>query len=297
MNPFDLRGPAFLVLYALVSAGGFFFMYLTARGVIFGPPRAASVGAHKNLRDPYLMAYLRGGYRHTLTTAVFSLYQRKLISGAGEAQLRATSSKDALAAVHNTLEHAVLRSLATPQRLHQVRDDKPLKNTVEAYVEPLRHSGLIADESEYRRRLPAFVLVGGTLFALAAIKFVLALTRGHSNVLFLIIFTLAAVFATWAIFNRRRTNAGDQALKNQQTLLARLKDRVHRLAADGATNEAVLIAATFGLDALPTDAYPFAQQLRKTIDAPSKSSGCGSSAGCGGSCGGGCGGGCGGCGS
>jgi hypothetical protein len=80
------------------------------------------------------------------------------ISGHGEAQLRATTSKDALAAVHNTLEHAVLRALAVPQRLHQVRDDRALMNVFETYVEPLRQAGLVADDDEYRRRLPAFVL-------------------------------------------------------------------------------------------------------------------------------------------
>jgi hypothetical protein len=74
----------------------------------------------------------------------------------------------------------------------------------------------------------------------------------------------------------------------------RLRNRVSLLAADGATNEAVLVAATFGLTALPASRFPFAKQLRKTIDARSNSSGCGASSGCGG---GGCGGGCGGCGS
>jgi uncharacterized protein (TIGR04222 family) len=294
MNPFDLSGPAFLGLYALVSAAGLLFMYFTARGAIAGPPRPAASDAYKHLRDPYLVAYLNGGFRHTLMTVVFSLHQRKIVSGGGEVQLRASRSKDVLAAVHNTLEQAVLRALAIPQRLHQVRDDRNLKNDVEAYVEPLRVAGLIADEDEYRRRLPVFVLVGGVLFALAATKVVIALGRGHANVEFLMLCAVLALAVTWQIFNRGRTNAGDRALANQQALLARLKDRVKRLSAHGATNEAVLVAATFGLAELPGNSFPFAKQLRKNINAPSKSDGCGSS--CGSSCGGGCGGGCGGCG-
>jgi uncharacterized protein (TIGR04222 family) len=290
VNPFDLRGPPFLAFYTLVSAGGLIYMWLAVRGVVFGPSRSASSDALKHLRDPYLMAYLKGGYRHALTTVVFSLHQRKIVYGEGEAQLRATTSKAVLAAVHNTLELAVLNSLAIPQRLHQVRDDAQLKNVVEAYVDPLRQSGLIADDSEYQRRLPAFVIVAGTLIALAAIKLVVALGRGHSNVTFLIFLAVIALFWAWGIFYRRRTVAGDLALRNQQTLLARLKDRIQRLAADGATNEAVLVAATFGLTALPSKQYPFAKQLRRSIDASSNSSGCGSSSGCGGGGGGGCGG-------
>jgi uncharacterized protein (TIGR04222 family) len=290
VNPFDLRGPAFLAFYALVSAGGLVFMYFAARGAIFGPSRAASSDAYKHLRDPYLMAYLQGGYRHALVCVVFSLHQRKLVSGNGEAELRANGSKDARAAINNTLDRAVLQALATPRRLHQVRDDNQLKKVVEAYVEPLRQAGLVADDGELRRRLPAFLMVGGVLFALAAIKLVVALGRGHSNVLLLVILSSIALTVAWKTFTRRRTNAGDLALTNQQTLLARLKERVYKLAAEGATNEAVLIAATFGLTALPSNAYPFAKQLRRSTDAQSNSSGCGSSSGCGGSCGGGCGG-------
>lgn len=293
MNPFDLRGPAFLALYALVSAGGLLYMWFVARGMAVSPPRSASSDAHKHLRDPYLMAYLYGGYRHTLTTVIFSLHQRGIVFGLNDAQLRASTKREVRDAVHNTLEREVLRVLQEPRRLHQVRDDKQLKRVVEAYVAPLRKSGLIADDDEYRRRFPTFLLVGGVLLALAVLKVVVAVQRGHSNVGFLIALSVIALIAAWSIFYARRTHAGDRALRNQQTLLARLKDRIWRFIADGATSEAVLVAATFGLAALPTAAFPFARQLRKSIDAPSNSGGCGSSSGCGG---GGCGGGCGGCG-
>src|SRR5690349_15120572 len=175
-------------------------MYFTARGAIFGPTRPATSDAYKQLRDPYLMAYLKGGFRHVLVTVVFSLHQRKLVSDAGGPLLYANKSKDVLSAVHNTLELAVLRTLATPQRLHQVRDDRQLKNVVEAYVEPLRKAGLVADDREYRRRLPAFVAVSAVLFALAAIKCVVALGRGRSNIEFLVILAVLALAATWFIF-------------------------------------------------------------------------------------------------
>ena len=108
----------------------------------------------------------------------------------------AQATADVLAAVHNTLELAVLSMLAIPQRLHQVRDNRDLKSVVEAYVEPLRQAGLIADDSEYRRRMPAFILVSAVLFALAAVKIVIALGRGHSNVMFLVILAVIALETT-----------------------------------------------------------------------------------------------------
>ena len=91
----------------------------------------------------------------------------------------------------------------------------------------------------------------------------MALQRGHSNVFFLILLTGRGLIAAYVIFNRRRTYAGDRALSDQQTLFERLRNRVNRLAADGATDEAVLVAAAFGLAALPTNAYPFAARLKR----------------------------------
>jgi uncharacterized protein (TIGR04222 family) len=292
VSPFDLRGPAFLALYALVSAGGLLLMFYTVRGAIFGPSRGGVAGAHKHLRDPYLVAYLQGGFRHVLATVMFSLHQRKIVLGFGGQQVFV--NKNVLEVVHHPLEQVVLRAISATKRFGQVSDDKQLEHAVEAYADPLREAGLIADAEEFRRRQPMLLLVGSVLIVLAVIKFAVALGRGHGNLLFLVLLATASLAALWMIFRRRRTEAGDRALTNQQTLLARLKHRVGRLSADGATNEAVLVAATFGLVALPGNAYPFAADLRKKMN-QSNSSGCGGCGSGGGGGGGGCGG-CGGCG-
>jgi uncharacterized protein (TIGR04222 family) len=291
MNPFALRGPPFLVLFLFASVLGCVVMYLAVRGRLFGSGRPAASDAYRHLRDPYLMAYLRGGFSEACQTVVFSLHERKLLTD-GDSRLAATGSKDSLQAIRNPLELALLRELATPRSLVQLLNDGKLKDAVESYAAPLREAGLVADAEELQRRLPIFLVVGGGLAGLSGSKLYVALNGGHSNVAFLVIITLLALFVVFAIFRRRRTNAGDTALANQQSLLSRLRDRVSRLAADGATNEAVLVAATFGLIALPSRGYPFAAQLRKQASKQSDS-GSGSSNGCGG---GGCGGGCGGCG-
>lgn len=292
MNPFALRGPPFLVFFLLISAIGCTVMYFTVRGRLFGSGRPMSGDAYRLLRDPYLVAYLRGGFGETLQTLVFSLHQRKLLSDSGS-MLAATGSKDSLRAIRNPLEVAVLTALATPGTLAQLLADGILKSTVESCAAPLREAGLLADVAEMRRRLPALLLAGGGLTAIASIKLQVALEGGHHNVAFLVILLLVSLAVVFAIFKRRRTPAGEQALTDQQSLLARLQDRVKRLAADGATNEAVLVAATFGLTALPNQAYPFAARLRKEV-AKQNNSSSDSSSGCGSSCGGG--GGCGGCG-
>jgi len=299
MNPFDFRGPAFLGFYLIASAIGLLVLYLVSRR---GPAHLPSGEARRQLRDPYLLAFLRGGARETLLTVAFSLHQRKLLSSAGEG-MRATGSKDALQAVGNRLEHAVLSECRSTQTVRQLLGSASLRDAAEAYAEPLRETGLIADETEMARRLPFFLFVGGGLLAMSATKLYLAFQRGHSNVVFLIVLTGLALVLAYKIFQSRNTNAGHVALRDQQTLFERLKSRVNRLATDGATNEAVLVAAAFGLFALPQTAYPFAARMRETLQSTSSSSSsCGSScSSCSSSCSssscGGGGGGCGGCGS
>ena len=87
--------------------------------------------------------------------------------------------------------------------------------------------------------------------------------------------------------------------------MKRLKSRTSTLSAGGATNEALLLAAVYGIYELPDNAFPFVEQLfpkpRKpesdssswwdSSSSSSSSSSCGSSSG-----GSGCGGGGGGCG-
>jgi uncharacterized protein (TIGR04222 family) len=292
MNPFDMRGPAFLAFYVLAGLVGLIFLYLVSRG-LFSAPRSPSPAARRHLRDPYLLAFLRGGVRESLQTAAFSLNKRKLLSAVGPS-LVATRSKEALQALQNPLEIALMSQCTLSQSFGELLRNSRVRISVENYAEPLRESGLVADDVELRRRLPVFLVVAGTLFALSAVKLYVAVQRGHTNFIFLVILTVIVLVAAVAIFKRRRTNAGDRALTDQQTLFARLKSRASRVELHSATDEDVLVAAAFGLAALPAAAYPFAARLKRQM----RNNSSGSSSGCGSSCGGGgCGGGCGGCGS
>jgi uncharacterized protein (TIGR04222 family) len=293
MNPCDLRGPQFLAFYFFAGVVGLVVLYLAANGVLYGRQRSPDPDARKHLRDPYLLAYLRGGAKELLLTVAFSLCHRKLLFH-GENSVTANGGHGALASVSHPLEHAFLSQCTTARKLHEILQDKRLAATVEDYVEPLRASGLTADAEELRRRWPAFFLVAGGLLAIGGLKIVIAFARGHSNIILLVLMVLAVMGLSWTIYQTRMTAAGKRALRDQQTLFARLKGRVERLAISGATNEAVLVAAAFGLAAFPTVAFPFAAKLRKQArEVSNSSSGCGSG---GSSCGGGCGGGCGGCG-
>jgi uncharacterized protein (TIGR04222 family) len=293
MNIFDMRGPEFLALYLLASVIGLSILYVVSRRAPPQRSRLPTGEARRQLRDPYLLAFLRGGALETLQTVAFSLSERKLLS-ISKKSLIASAERDAVRAVTHPLEVAVLAECASLRGIGKLLHDKRLKRMAEDYGAPLKECGLIADEAEYARRLPTFLAVAGALLAMTVIKIRVALQGGHSNIVFLVMLTALALIVAVVMFRRRRTSAGDRALADQRTLFAQLKRQAKRLAAGGATNEAVLIAAAFGLAALPGAAYPFADAVHRQTQASAGGAACGSGGGGSGSGGGG--GGCGGCG-
>jgi uncharacterized protein (TIGR04222 family) len=291
MNIFDLRGPEFLAVYLLASVVGLIFFYVVSKRGFPQDPRLPSGDTRRLLRDPYLLAFLRGGAGQTLQTVTFSLSERGLLS-ISKKGLIANGEPSARHALTHPLEIAVFAECGSLRRIGNLLRDKRLRELVEDYAAPLKESGLIADRPEYARRLRAFLIVAGSLLAMTVLKISIALQGGHSNIAFLVILTVVVLIVAVVILTRRRTGAGDRALADQQTLFRELKGRVKRLTAGGATSEAVLIAAAFGLAALPGTAYPFASAVHR--QAQNGGAACGGSSGCGG--GGGGGGGCGGCG-
>lgn len=292
MNLFDLRGPEFLAVYLLASVVGLILLYVVSKRA---PPQNAGLPSgdtRRLLRDPYLLAFLRGGVSQTLQTVAFSMSERGLL-GISKKGLIASGAPGARHALTHPLEMAVFAECGSLRGIGKLLRDKRLKELVENHAAPLKESGLIADRSEYARRLRVFLAVVGALLAMTAIKIRVALQGGHSNIAFLLILTVVVLIVAVVIVTRRRTGAGDRALADQQTLFGQLKSRVKWLATGGATSEAVLIAAAFGLAALPGTAYPFASAVHR--QAQNGAGGCGGSTGCGGGGGGG-GGGCGGCG-
>ena len=140
MNPFDLRGPAFLAFYALATTVGWIFLYLVSRGLL-STPQMPSADARRHLRDPYLLAYLRGGVREALQTIAFSLNKRKLLSAAGPGLVK-TGSQETLQALRNPLERALLLQCSLSQSITELLQNSHLESTVESYAEPLRRVGL-----------------------------------------------------------------------------------------------------------------------------------------------------------
>ena len=296
MNPFDLHGPQFLAFYAVLCA-------VTLGALVLLRRLRETDGTHMRLSDPYLIAYLRGGPKETLRLIVASLVDRGLLTSAGTL-LEASSG--AAEKTHHALERAILERFQRGAEASAVFGDLLLMHKATDLGRTLERHGLMADEEVRGRRRVRLRVALALLGGIALVKIFVALSRGHGNVGLLIAMAGLTLLIGVGIGHKPRTTRGDWMLADLRRLFAQLRRRAAQLG-QIAHDEALLLAAVFGLGALPY--WTFARALfpkaakSEDRDGSWSSSGCGSSCGsssgssCGSSCGGGCGGGCGGCGS
>lgn len=302
MNPFDLHGPQFLALYAG-------FATLVVAALVLTQRSAEASGTHLRLTDPYLIAYLRGGPKEALRLVVIALVGRGLLDRSGT-RLE-TNAGTVVTAFDHELERAVLlRFQGGADEATVIFANAALDREARLLGRTLERHGLLPDDEMRRARSGRLLLALAVLAGVALVKIAVALARGRSFGFLVILAVLASLVAAGAT-RLPRTPRGDAVLDDLRTLFAHLRQRSSGLAHDQ-VDEALLLAAVFGLKALPAT-WAFAKDLfpRAARDKPADSgwthssggegcgaesaSSCGSSGGS--SCGGGCGGGCGGCGS
>jgi uncharacterized protein (TIGR04222 family) len=157
----------------------------------------------------------------------------------------------------------------------------------------LQTQGLLLSAADLAARGRARRNLLWLLLGVALARIAQALMAGRTNLLLLVIETGLACYLVVVLPRARLTQGGQAALSSLQTLLDRLRRRAESLAPGGATTEAILLAAMFGLYALPASAFPFVEQAYprpKASDSgggdsggsSSDSSGCGGGGGCGG---------------
>lgn len=289
-NPLDLPGPQFLVFYTIVA-------FLTL-GLLYAVRAASEAGPAPRLdvSDPYLIAYLRGGTPEALRVATVTLIDRGLLQV--DENSRTVAAPARFTPPQHPLEQALMRHFEQSHMAITVFGSAELKAVCNDYEQRLAALGLLPDAARRsaRRRLLSAALV--VIVGLALAKLGVALARGRTNVLFLIVLTVAAAVAASVVATPRLTTRGRTLLADLRRLFARLRARSAQLTRGAATADAALLAAVFGLGALPA-AFAYAHTLYPRASSGGSSLGTSCSASCGSSCGGGGdggGGGCGGCG-
>ena len=312
-NPFDLTGPEFLVFFVAFSvAVGAGMVWRRYRG------EQTDESGDRTPADPYDLAYLMGGRPHLLRVAVLSLMDRRLIEPSGN-QLKALDPENVRRAAR-PLDRAILQCFLAPDASSRLFTDSNIHDQAEEVGNTLRAEGLLPDNRQVVRRRDT--LIGAVLVVLGVgiVKLLVALARGKTNVLFLVVLCIVVPIVFVLLSNPLRTPRGNRVLARIKGMLGDLRDRKDTLRLHEMTDDIILLAAVFGLAALPAEAAGLmgSVKLRPNRDtawagsacegsscgASSCSGGGSSCSGGGSSCsgggsscgGGGCGGGCGGCG-
>lgn len=321
MSPFDLTGPEFLLFYsvfALVVLVGFHFLQ---RRLESGP--LPPLG----MNDPYLLACLNGGPVHSVAVSTLSLIDGGLLKVSESQAATAVEGRDPGAQIE--IEKDVLAHFKKPRSLKSVFSSAAM-STARKYEEQLKACDLLPNEDIVAARRLQLLVVIILLAGVALLKISIALSRGHTNILFLIILAIMAGVVAFAIGSPARTSKGDDFLKSARAIFSDLRSRAQAIPRGGMTRELPWLAALFGVAAVPAANFPYALDLVPPPPAPvdrlmagvssgtrpwwrgggscgsfgggcssgsgSSCGGGGNSCGSGGGCGGG-GGGCGGCGS
>lgn len=290
MNHFDFTGPAFLLFYLVYSA-------LVIVALVVARRTAEMSEAPKlDLSDPHLIAYLRGGTPEALRVTVISLIDRGLLVPRGTQLERAADATPSSG--RRPIENWLLRRFEKADEASSMYSDSGLQATCNAYRQTLKDAGLVPNEQINRARTIRFLLALVLLIGVGSYKVSIALDNSHTNVGFLIVLMIIAVVVAYKVSFPRLTESGKAMIADLRNLYSGLKDRALHLQSGGASIEAMMLAAVFGVGALESANFAFTRVLfphgvKEKSDSTS-SGGCGGGCGsCGGGCGG-CGGGCGG---
>ena len=299
MNPFLWTGPSFLILYFALGYAVCYFVHQRIK-------RMESKNGHvltDMVKDPYQIAFLRGGALEALQIASIVLIDRGLLRVEAEGNPLETVGAESIRYARHEIEREVLALYLNRQgRAFELGNHAESSPSCRAYAAMLAEHELLAGPLVRRRRNILVTCAWVVLLGTAAVKAVVALATGHYNLLFLALLSAVFFFYLREQRDRPETWSSINLLTDLRFLFQGLRGRPGRLSSGDGSSDLALLAAIFGIGALPFQSYPYVLDLYPVhrpladskSDGGSSSGGDGGGGGGGSSCGGG--GGCGGCG-
>ncbi|QYG07258.1 TIGR04222 domain-containing membrane protein [Janthinobacterium sp. PAMC25594] len=298
-NPFDWSGPWFLLAYLIFGL----LVYYLARELLI---RQELRNPHAQLSladDPYRIAFLRGGALEAVKIAAIVLVDRGLLRADGP--LLETASADSLRFASHDIERDVLRLyLGRQGHSKELAAQAEMLPSCRAYQETLTRQELLVGPPLLRRRERITWVAHWLLVTVAGVKAVIAISRQHYKLLFLALLLAIFLLMLRGLRTQATSWSAQRLLTDLRMLFGRLNLRASRLQAGSGSGDMALLAAIFGMGALPPSVYAYVAELypvpRQATGRDSSSGGTGDSSSGGGDGGGGGGdgggSGCGGCG-
>ena len=298
-NPFDLRGPQFLMLFVAMYVFGLIAALAVRRSLYLGRP-----GAERNELTPYEAACLAHNPTVAIGAAVCRLAHDEHLrvipaSTSGDSSENRFVAARPLDVNADAFEQSVYNAATCYDDGVTFRDLHASTLTAADQInESLRERELKpTNESHPLRLLPSAIMF--TVFFFGAVKIAVGINRNRP-VGFLVVLAIVALVTAFVVFRRpARTSAGTSALQQYEKKAKKLKPKVKTGNLSG--EQLALAVGVYGLAMIATPHLMGIHDAWRSTFPPSTgmggSGGC-SASGCGGSgCGGGCGGGgCGGCG-
>jgi uncharacterized protein (TIGR04222 family) len=296
-----MPGPQFLAFYTVFATIVTLLSAIWSRRTDAAPSAyLPSVPDAKS--DPYEVAWLQGGTARVLLTGVFSLLQRGSIrlDGTSSGELHKTAGGPPPNGAVETFVHGVFKNGTTVKSLLK---DQAILAGVERICAPFEskytQAGLVTTSNEWRRAFSALATGVLVVVGLAALKIAIALSTGHSNIVFLVLLAILFAVVIPVVCWPKRLNAKGRAYtkSNADAYGSLARGGGLGLTASADYGSLPLYVAVAGAPVLLGTQY---DAFRRAVVPPSASGGCstsscssGSSCSGGSSCGGG---GCGGCG-
>ena len=170
MNPFNLRGPEFLLFFAALSALSVGVIVVHRRLTEDGPSPAI------DLADPYLLVYLRGGPNEALMVGMVSLLDRGLLASDGTTVR--WDRPDPIRYVRRPIERELLKLFETERKASDAFSNSECAGSCADYARTLSASGALPDEVVTRDRRTRAAVVIAFLVGVGATKMIVGLLRG-----------------------------------------------------------------------------------------------------------------------
>lgn len=294
----QIPGPTFLVLFAGLSAICIFigWLWVNADGSTQYPlPEPTRF-------DPLTIAALRGGRNAVIRTAVFTLWNRKLVQFEGEGRNTYIEPTPSDQKPGGEIEAEIYQYVQPRRNSRDLFKDTRFRRRIDKHLEPiyrkLEQSHLVRTRAERHRASTGALVMLLIILIVGGSKLLLGLARGRP-VFFLAILLIIAIIAFFMIVKpgARPSRLGRRYLKTVGKQFDWLKETFRRGESPEGIDPAFGIAF-FGTGVLAGSTLhaPFSEAFASSSSSIG-GGGCGGGCGGGGEGGGGCGdGGCGGCG-
>lgn len=278
MNPFNLKGPEFLLFYLILCSVVIVAMiYLRRAAESVTPPRI-------NLSDPYLIAYLRGGKNETLRIAVLSLIDRNLLTVNN--QTIQTAENVTLDMVSVPLEKSMLKIFVKGYTATSIYTSPTLDEECAPYETQLERAGLLPSKQMKAQRRTRFAIAATIMLGIGVIRIVQSLAAGRFNLFYLIVMMVAATLIAKAYYAPRLTKSGKEFIEDVQSFYAHMNyAKMNPQEGSSSTGNMMLAAAVFGIGGLAfASTFDHARTLFPRAVQNSSATGSSCSSSCGSSC-------------